>query len=138
MLQIFDPAIFDPAIFEAGEIEAGPPRVLFALPAPLTTFILETGAMTSPAYTAPPKDPADIEDYGLDCAPWLAGETITARTVVADDSALVISGIAVVGGAVRWRGSGGVNGRLHTMTVRVTSSTGRRAERTIALPVRDL
>lgn len=94
--------------------------------------------MSSPSYTAPPKDPADIEYYGLDCSAWLGAETISGRTVLADDPALAISDINVVGNVVRWRAAGGTVGRLHTMTVRVTSSTGRIAERTIALPVRDL
>lgn len=94
--------------------------------------------MSSPSYTAPPKDPADIEDYGLDCSAWLGTETIAARTVAADDPALSISGITHVGGVVRWRATGGAAGVNYLMTVRVTSSAGRIAERSIALPVREL
>ena len=94
--------------------------------------------MSSPSYTAPIKDPADIEDYGLDCSAWLGAETVASRTVVSDDPALTVSGVTHTGGLVRWRASGGTNGKVHTMTVRVTSSAGRIAERSMALPVKDL
>ncbi|MBD3762448.1 hypothetical protein [Rhizorhabdus sp.] len=95
--------------------------------------------MTSPTYTASPKDPADIEDYGLDCTAWLnPSETITAQTVTADGTDLTISGLTQVSGVVRWRASGGLLGKDHAVTVRVTSSAGRRAERTIIVPIREL
>lgn len=94
--------------------------------------------MSSPSYTAPPKDPADIEDYGLDCSAWLGAETIVGRTVVPDDPTLTISGVTHVGAVVRWRAAGGTVGTNHTMTVRVTSNAGRIVERTVSLPVREL
>lgn len=94
--------------------------------------------MTRPSYTAPPKDPADVESYSLDCSAWLAGETISSRTVVADDPTLVISGLTDSAGVVRWRASAGTAGQACKMKATVTSSSGRVAERTILLPVRDL
>lgn len=95
--------------------------------------------MTSPTYTAPAKDPADIEDYGWDCTAWLKdAETITAQTVTADDAALTISGVTQVAGVVRWRVAGGNPGSNHQLTARVTASSGRRAERTFMVPVREL
>jgi hypothetical protein len=95
--------------------------------------------MTSLTYTAPPKDPADIVDYGWDCTAWLKeGETIAAQTVVSDSADLVLSAVSVVAGIVTWRASGGTLGATHKMTGTVTSSTGRRAQRTFLVPVMDL
>lgn len=94
--------------------------------------------MNFPAYTAPPKDPADIEDYGLICTPWLGdGETVSLQSVVADSPDIIISGVTTVDGVVRWRVSGGLHGQNYALTVHVTSSAGRRAERTVVIPVRD-
>lgn len=125
---LFETELFASPLFAEGQL-AGLPRV---------RFTLDIGAPASPAYTAPIKDPSDIEDYGLDCSVWLGNETIAERTVVSDNPALEISGLNVVDGVVRWRASGGIDGKRHAMTVRVTSTTGRAAERTVALPVRDL
>jgi hypothetical protein len=94
--------------------------------------------MTSPTYTAEPKDPSDIEDYGWDCTAWLKGETIASQNVVADDVAVTIANVTQVAGVVRWRASGGTNGAVHKLTATVTSSSGRSAQRTIELPVMDL
>lgn len=95
--------------------------------------------MTTPIFTAPPKDAEDIEDYALNCTRWLRdGETIAQHTVVSDDPTLTISGLTQDSGVVRWRTSGGTLGRNHKMIARVTSSAGRKAKRTILLPVSDL
>lgn len=95
--------------------------------------------MTCPTYSAPPKDPADIEDYGWVCTAWLGeSETITAQTVVADSADITVSGVTAVAGVVRWRVTGGIAGQNYRLTLRVTSSAGRRAERTVMIPVRDL
>jgi hypothetical protein len=95
--------------------------------------------MTSPSFIAPTKDPADVEDYGLDCNAWLkTGETITAQSVTADGAGITVSGVSQSGGVVRWRVSGGQVGTDHRITVRVTASSGRIAERTVIIPVREL
>lgn len=125
---LFDPELFDPPLF-AEEEPASVARIVFTLEAP---------GRGSASYNAPRKDPSDIEDYGLDCDRWLGSETIATRAAVADSSALTISGLDDAGGTVSFRASGGDVGVDHVVTVTVTSSTGRRIERSIVIPVRQL
>jgi len=94
--------------------------------------------MTSMSFIAPKKDPADVEDYGLDCNAWLkTGETISSQSVTGD-AGITISGVAREGGVIKWRVSGGQVGTDHRITVRVIASSGRIAERTVIIPVREL
>lgn len=83
-------------------------------------------------------DPQAVEDYGFDWTAWLGpAETITAQSVIADDGGVTITNVALAGGVVSYRVSGGAVNTDQRVTCHVTSSTGRQDEKTDVFMIRD-
>ncbi len=83
---------------------------------------------------APPKDPAAILFHEMDWATnWLdAGETITSQSVTSSaPTDLAIDQVTQADGIVTWRVQGGTDGQRYTVTVQITTSDGRRDERSV-------
>lgn len=73
-------------------------------------------------------DPVDIEVYRVDFSEWLEGETITGATVVGSRIDAMLTTTAA--SYVDFQASNALIGEC-TIEVTVTSSAGRRAQRTI-------
>lgn len=99
------------------------------------------------APSAPPplnwstKDPADVLDYEFDISPALVGnqgDTITTLTINIlpnEPGDLVLNSAAVDGAvAVLWLSSGQA-GSIYTITIAITTASGRTVQRSILLPV---
>ena len=94
------------------------------------------------------KDPSAVLDYGFDFkaetnnttghkGDWLAaGETITAHDVTADSGITVDSHAESDGIVTAWL-SGGSDGGVYEVTCEITTSAGRKDQRTIRVEVRE-
>ncbi len=94
-----------------------------------------------PPLNWPSKDPADVLDYEFDISPALVGnegDTIATLAVNISPNApgdLVLNSAAVDGAvAVLWL-SGGQPGSIYTVTIAITTTSGRTVQRSILLPV---
>lgn len=94
-----------------------------------------------PPLNWPSKDPADVLDYEFDISPALVGnegDTIATLAVSISPNApgdLVLNSASVDGAvAVLWM-SGGQPGSIYTVTIAITTTTGRTVQRSILLPV---
>jgi hypothetical protein len=89
----------------------------------------------------PDKDPADVLDYSLDLAEFLALSTPadTVSTVAWTVPAGLTAGVQyhADGIATTWL-SGGTAGTDYTVTARITTTAGRVIERSAAIYVREL
>ena len=91
----------------------------------------------STTFQAPPKDPAAILIHAMDWTAWLeTAETISAQTATSSVPAeLVIDQVAQATGVVTWRVQGGTAGKKYTVTIQITTSSGRRDERSVVYRV---
>lgn len=81
------------------------------------------------------KDPDDVEDFTWDWSDRLAsGETISTRVVTATGGTVDSSSIS--GSTVIGRLSGGTAGQFINATCRIVTSTGRRLDWTLEIPVK--
>lgn len=92
----------------------------------------------------PTKDPSDVLDYLLDIAPAVvgnAGDAIATLTVSVSPSLpgdLTVNSVAADGTvAVLWL-SAGQAGTVYTVTLYITTTSGRTLQRSILLPVLEL
>lgn len=82
-------------------------------------------------------DPDAVLDFKEDWSPWLeTDETITAATATADDNVHVNSTTHDSTSVTVWV-SGGVAGAEARVRIRVTTSAGRRDDRSFTLDVRE-
>lgn len=73
------------------------------------------------------KPPAAVRWHAVDISPYLgAGETVTEFAVTASDPALVIATVTLLPGKVRWKVSGGLDGRDYLVTVTVATNLERK------------
>lgn len=89
--------------------------------------------MSTP-FAAPTKDPAAILVHEMDwSANWLRpGEAITSQSVTSSaPSELVVDQVGQVAGVISWRVQGGTVGRRYTVNCQITTSAGRRDERSV-------
>lgn len=84
-------------------------------------------------WIAPVKDPDSILRHGIDWSDWLdEGETITGTpAVTASPAGLQVDQIGQESGVVSFRLQGGDLGQEYTVTCRITTSTGRRDDRSL-------
>jgi hypothetical protein len=94
-----------------------------------------------PPLNWPTKDPADILDYKVDITPAVAGNdgdlisTLDVTSTPNDPGDIVIQSATADGTiAVIWI-SGGQAGTVYTVTVLVTTASGRTLQRSVLLPV---
>jgi hypothetical protein len=94
-----------------------------------------------PPLNWPTKDPADVLDYEFDISPALAGnegDAIATLTINISPNApgdLVLNSAVIDGAvAVLWL-SGGQPGSVYTVTVLITTTSGRTIQRSILLPM---
>ena len=98
-------------------------------------------AIAPPPLNWPTKDPADILDYKIDISPAVAGndgDLISTLDISSTPNApgdLTIRSSAADGMiAILWIG-GGQAGTVYTITVLITTASGRTIQRSILLPV---
>lgn len=97
---------------------------------------------TAPSFLNwPTKDPGDTLDYQIDIAPALVGnpgdviETIEISTSPNNPGDLTVNSIAADGPRGIFWFSGGQTGTTYTITVLISTSSGRTIQRSILLPV---
>ncbi|MBV8400106.1 MAG: hypothetical protein JOZ17_15410 [Acetobacteraceae bacterium] len=100
-----------------------------------------SAAAAPPPLNWPTKDPADVLDYEFDISPALVGnegDTIATLTVNISPNSpgdLVLNSAAIDGAvAVLWL-SGGQSGSVYTVTILITTTSGRTVQRSVLLPV---
>lgn len=90
------------------------------------------------AYRFPAKDPADVKDYKVRCADWLAGDTIATATwtmpagLTKDSQQLSDTNTS----AVIWI-SGGTAGQDYSITLTIVTAGGRTLQVTIKIKVKE-
>jgi hypothetical protein len=85
----------------------------------------------------PLKDPSAVLDYVFDWTEWLAtGETITDHTITADTGITVDSSAESDGKVTVWL-SGGTAGINYKVACLITTTAGRKDERTLWIRVVD-
>jgi len=101
-------------------------------------------AAAPPPLNWPSKDPRDVLDYQLDIAPAVLGNphdaisTLNVATTPNNPGDLTINSVAADGTvAVIWL-AGGVAGTVYTVTLLITTTSGRTIQRSILLPVVEL
>jgi hypothetical protein len=88
------------------------------------------------------KRPADVLDYDIEFADWIAdlgdSDTITVATAVLDVTGeLVIDSTQISGSIVKIWLSGGVDGSTYVVTLSITTAAGRFKEVDFKVRVRD-
>lgn len=84
------------------------------------------------------KQPAEVLDYDIDYSGSLdAGDSIVAKTVIADTGISVDTSLIVGGNTVKIWISGGTNGATYKVTSRVTTAAGRVREDEIKIKVKE-
>lgn len=79
-----------------------------------------------------PQDPDDVEVYRLRCTPWLRGEALAGVEILQEpEGALNVDVIAQTADTADIQVSGGADGDVVLVTVRMSSTTGRQRDRTI-------
>ena len=101
-------------------------------------------AVSPPPLNWPTKDPQDVLDYQIDVGPAVVGNTgdvIAALSVSVAPAApgdLTINSAAADGTmAVLWL-SGGQAGTVYTVTLLISTTSGRTIQRSVLLPVMEL
>lgn len=118
--------------------------VLDGFSSPLRPSTISVAAATPVTPSWPTKDPGDVLDYQLDVANALAGDRVDAidgLTVAISPSEpgdLSLVSAAMAGtSAIVWL-SGGQAGTTYTVTLTVTTTSGRTIARSVLLPVASL
>jgi hypothetical protein len=101
-------------------------------------------AAAPPPLNWPTKDPRDVLDYQLDIAPAVVGNPHDAIATLSVSSApdnpgdlSINSAVADGTSAVVWL-AGGQAGTVYTVTLLITTTSGRTIQRSILLPVLEL
>jgi hypothetical protein len=82
------------------------------------------------------KDPDAVLDYNFDWTPWLAGDTITSSSWVAESGITVDSDGFTATMTTVWL-SGGAAGEKYEITNTIGTSNGRSEDRTFRIRVRE-
>lgn len=84
------------------------------------------------------KQPSEVLDYDIDYSSALdSGDTIVAKTVIADTGIGVDTSMIVGGNTVKIWISGGTNGITYKITSRITTAAGRVREDEIKIKVKE-
>lgn len=100
-----------------------------------------TAAVAPPPLSWPTKDPGDVLDYVLDIAPSIVGNdgdsitNVTVGTSPANPGDLTLQSTMVDGSHIVLWLAGGQAGTIYTITVSLTTVTGRSLQRSVLLPV---
>jgi hypothetical protein len=98
-------------------------------------------AVAPPPLNWPAKDPSDVLDYQLDISPAVVGNdgdsiaTLDVEVAPSNPGDLALNSAATDGTkAVLWL-SGGQSGTVYTVTLMITTVSGRALQRSVLLPV---
>lgn len=81
-----------------------------------------------------PKDPHEKLDYFFDWSAWLLTDTISSATVTASAGLTLESFTQTATSVTAWV-SGGISGQPYEVTCKITTTSGRVAERSFILQV---
>lgn len=98
--------------------------------------------MTSRQYLGGPtrlsaKDPASILDYRIDWSGWLETDTIAVSVWTVPDGITTTQDSSDATSATIWLSGGAALAEYH-VTNEITTAQGRKAQRTMIVPVRDM
>jgi len=98
-------------------------------------------AIAPPPLNWPAKDPIDVLDYQLDISPAVVGNdgdaiaTLDVEVAPSNSGDLTVNRVTADGAtAVLWL-SGGQPGTIYTVTLMITTASGRALQRSVLLPV---
>ncbi len=83
------------------------------------------------------KDPDAVLDYSIEWSKWLAGDQIQTSSWTVSDAAIEAADYSSTATRTTVWLSGGVAGQFYTVTNRITTSDGRKDERSFAIQVQD-
>jgi hypothetical protein len=83
------------------------------------------------------KDPDSVLDYQFDWSSWLGADTIASVTFSVDGGLTEDSSINDDTSATIWL-SGGESGRSYKVVCSITTSGGRKCDRTMIVPVQEM